>query len=169
MRRVCALLACAVVSACAGSTSNRREELPTGPVAFRIELLDGSVLTLGSLRGNVVLVTIINTSDLRALMDVPKVEKLAKQHESEPFKVVAIVLDDEREAIRVFRDTFEITYPVGTVSDRAALIGAKGPFGKIEGVPTSILLDKDGRIAARMNGAWPPGVLEEAVRRLLAR
>jgi hypothetical protein len=138
-------------------------------VALRLQLLDGRSLTLGSLRENVVLVTIINTSDLRALVDVPRIKKLIKQHQGAPFKVVAIALDDELEAIRVFGETFEIPYALGTVEDRAALVGPNGPFGKIEGVPTSILLDKDGRIAARMNGVWAPGVLEEAVRRLLAR
>jgi hypothetical protein len=170
MRRVRALLACAALSACAGSTPGAKQaELPRGPVSLRIELLDGSTLTLGSLRGNVVLVTIISTADLHALVEVPRIKKLAKEYQGASFKAVAIALDDEPEAIRVFRDTFELTYPVGTVEDRAALIGPRGPFGKIEGVPTSILLDKEGRIAARMSGVWGAGVLEEAVRRLLAR
>jgi hypothetical protein len=170
-RRACAGLL--LLAACSGAgraaPRSERPAIPTAPVSLRVELLDGSTLTLGSLRGQVVLVHLIDPAGAPSLLEVPRLIHLAKQHHDAPFKIVCVAFDDQPAAVRIFGETFEIPYALGMVDDPQSLAGPAGPFGPIGILPTSILLDKDGRIAARMDGRWAPGVLEEAVRRLLAR
>jgi hypothetical protein len=152
-----------------------QRKLPEGPVAFKVALVEGDQqakprpLTAGSLRGQVVLVTVIDTYDARALLEVPRLKALADEHRGEPFSILCVALDPEPLAVRIFGQTFGITYLLGMVDERTAFTGPNGPLGPIDTLPTSALLDQDGVIVARMDGPWPQGTLEQAVRRLLAR
>jgi thiol-disulfide isomerase/thioredoxin len=162
-------IALLALAACASSTPGLEGTvIPSAPVSLRIDRIDGPVLTLGSLRGRVVLVTVFTTWADYALLEVPKMKKLATTYDSKDFVVVAIALDTNPKMVRIFARTFDIPYYVGTIDDPAAFTSESGPFGKITLIPTSLLLDREGRIAARMDGLWPDGILEEAVGRLVA-
>jgi hypothetical protein len=54
------------------------------------------------------------------------------------------------------------------VPDPARFTGPEGPFGPIAVLPTSVLLDREGRILARMDGLWPPGLLRRSVEAAIA-
>jgi hypothetical protein len=162
-------LALATFFGCASSrTASPEPALPAAPLALRIQRIDGPELTLGSLRGRVVLVTVMTTWADLALLEVPRLKKIATSYHPKDLVVVAIALDEHINMVRIFAKTFEIPYYVGTVSDPAQFTGSEGPFGAITIIPTSILVDRDGRMVARMEGLWPNGVLEEGVRRLVA-
>jgi thiol-disulfide isomerase/thioredoxin len=122
---------------------------------MRLEKLDGSYLSLGELRGRVVLVTVISTWSDPALLEVPPLKALHKKYARDDVEIVCVVLEEPKIAA-IFAKTFEIPYIVTTAEDPAELTSKDGPFGAITIVPTSILLDRDGRIAARMEGIWPP-------------
>jgi hypothetical protein len=153
----------AVLSACA--SSSQQVKLPEGHVALHLETLDGETINIGSLRGRAVLVTIMTTWSDFALIEVPRFKALAAKHAGE-LAIVCIALDPDPKMIRIFRDTFEIPYPVTTVSDPRTFTSELGPFGKITIMPTSVLLDRDGDIVTRMDGTWPANVLEEAVQKV---
>jgi thiol-disulfide isomerase/thioredoxin len=153
-----------VLSACA---SQGARPLPEGRVALRLESLEGEPITLGGLRGKVVLVTIVTTWSDFALLEVPRFKKLAEAH-GRDLAIVCIALDEDERMVRIFRDTFQIPYLVTTASDPKALTSAAGPFGEITIIPTSILLDREGKVVARMDGMWPPHVLEDAVQKVAA-
>jgi thiol-disulfide isomerase/thioredoxin len=142
--------------------------LPEGRVALRLEDVDGEEVRLGALRGKVVLVTIVTTWSDYALLEVPRFKALAEKHAGD-LAIVCIALDEDPRMIRIFRDTFEIPYPVTTVSDKERFTSELGPFGPITIIPTSILLDRDGNVAARMDGMWPVKVLEAAVQKVAAQ
>ncbi len=154
----------AVAGACATS---RTPGLPTGPVSLRVNTVDGDTLTLGSLRGKLVIVTIINTWAGTALVEIPHYKELLHRH-ADDLAIVCIAMDEHPEQVEIFASTFELPYPAGTVDDRAWFISRDGPFGPIGTVPTSVVLDRTGVIAVRMDGTWVPDVLESAIERLLA-
>lgn len=155
-----------LLAGCAGSTG--MEGVPTRALAFRAHDLEGRVVTFGSLRGQVVLVTFLYTWADPALYEVPRYLQLAETHRGEPFTIVSIVLDETSETARIFKESFEIPYHLWQVEDPKRFIEESGPFGPIELVPTSFLIDREGRIVARMIGTWPPQILERAVQELLA-
>jgi hypothetical protein len=141
------------------------QKLPEGRVALRLETLEGEPLTLGALRGTPVLVTIVTTWSDFALLEVPRYKKLSETYGSQ-LAIICVALDDDERMVRIFRDTFQIPYPVTTVDDRQKFTSEDGPFGPISIIPTSILLDREGNVAARMDGMWPLQVLEEAVQKV---
>jgi thiol-disulfide isomerase/thioredoxin len=152
----------------AGCASQSTAALPEGRVALRLEDVDGEPVTLGAMRGKVVLVTIVTTWSDYALLEVPRFKALAEKH-AEDLAIVCIALDEDLRMIQIFRDTFEIPYPVTTVRDKQQFTSELGPFGRITIIPTSILLDRDGNVAARMDGMWPVKVLEAAVQKVAGK
>jgi hypothetical protein len=77
------------------------------------------------------------------------------------------VLEQKPEIARIFAKAFAVPYYVGLVDDPAWLTGPDGPLSPITIIPTSVLIHRDGRIAARMDGIWPKDILEAAVGRLV--
>lgn len=164
--RAHALVLVLALAGCASSTG--MEGVPTRAIAFRARDLDGRVVTFGALRGRVVLVTLFYTWAEPALYEVPRLVRLAEVHRDAPLSIVGIVLDETSETARIFRDSFEIPYHLWQVEDPKRFIEAEGPFGPVELAPTSFLVDREGKIVARMIGTWPPEILERAVQELLA-
>lgn len=140
--------------------------MPEGRVALRLTDVAGETFSLGALRGKPVLVTVITTWSDPALMEVPRLKALAKRHPE--VEVVAVALDEDPRMVSIFEETFEIPYRVAFVDDPAAFTSKQGPFGEITVIPTSILLDREGEIVARVDGTWPPSVLEAAVQKVAA-
>ena len=125
-------------------------------------------MTLGSLRGRVVLLTIMSTSAEIAMLEVPRLKQIAAKYPEKELTIICVMLDDQLAAIQVFIESFEIPYKVVVPEDPARLLGAGGPFGEIQVLPTSVLVSRSGELAIRSAGLWPKGVLEEAIDRLLA-
>jgi len=103
---------------------------------------------------------------LRALRGA-EAEEARDELQSKDFVIVAIALDDNKKMVKIFGATFEIPYYLGTVEDRAESRPRRA-VRRDRTHTTSILLDRDGTIAARMDGVWPDGILERAVDRLVA-
>lgn len=159
---------CAGCAGAPGIRDPQRMKLPKGRVALRVEKPDGGMVTLGSLRGRIVLITVVTTWAETALLEVPRLKALARSSNPDDLAVVCIVLEENRDMVRIFSETFDLPYIVGTVEDPAEFTGDQGPLGPIGIIPTSVLLDREGRIRARMDGIWPEGLLEDAVGRLVA-
>lgn len=151
---------------CAGSAPDGKPALPKGPVGLRFRDLDGELRTLGSLRGHVVIVHVFTTWSGPALLDVPRLVQLAES-EPERVRIVGLVMDREPETASIFAETFDVPYIVGHVLRPEWFLSPDGPFGPITIMPTSIVLDRAGRVVARSDGTWAPGVLESLVGRLL--
>jgi thiol-disulfide isomerase/thioredoxin len=155
-----------LLAACATSQT---PAFPTTRVSLRLDRPDVAPLTLGELRGRVVLLTVINTWADPALLEIPRLKALYAKHGDSDLTIICVVLGEVPQMIRIFRETFEIPYAVAFVSDPALLVGENGPLGKITTVPTTFLIDREGYIAARMEGMWAPELLEEAVEELIAK
>lgn len=158
-------IACALIaSACA---TQRASDLPQARVSLVLQTIDNTALSLSELRGQIVLLTVINTWADPALLEVPRLKAMRKKYARKDLEIITVVLEDDAMA-KIFAKTFEIPYVVTTSSDPAELTSAQGPLGAITIVPTSYLIDREGHIAARMEGMWPLDLLEHALDRLVA-
>jgi hypothetical protein len=114
--------------------------------------IDGRRFSSEGNHGKVVVVAIIATYDLasqvvmRELMD-------AAARERRPVAAAAIVLEPPKNAplAEAFAATLELPFPV-IMADQATL-EARGPFGKVDRVPTTIILNGEGREVWRKEGA----------------
>ncbi|MEM7676203.1 MAG: TlpA disulfide reductase family protein [Myxococcota bacterium] len=156
-------------AACAsGSATTTPAELPTAPAAAQLITLDGRVFSLDALRGEAALITIIQTWSDYALVEIPLLNQVAERY-GDRVTVLCVALDEQPEMVRIFVDTFKPAYEVVRIgeADRRRFTSEQGPFGPITMVPTSVLLDADGQVAARMDGTWRPDVLRDALQALV--
>ncbi|MDQ3001455.1 MAG: TlpA family protein disulfide reductase [Fibrobacterota bacterium] len=93
------------------------------------------------------------------LMEMPALVKLHGKYRDRNFRVVSINVDDpEGQKVKSISREYGINYPV--------LIGNEDvmkQFGGVTALPTSFLIDRDGRIREKLQGLHPEEELERMV------
>jgi thiol-disulfide isomerase/thioredoxin len=126
--------------------------------------LQGEALSLRSLRGQVVLVNFWATWCPPCRVEMPAFERLYRDRADEGFVILGLSVDRAgRGVVRDFLSERDITFPNAMASEEM-----KRAFGGIRGLPTSILIDREGRIRHRVTGIFTEPALRLAVGRLLA-
>jgi len=151
--------------ACASTPTS---DLSDRAVAFRYQRVDGQIDTLGRHRGKIVLVSVFATWAEPALLEVPLFKRLQNRFGPEQFIIIQIAIDQEQEAVEVYAETFEVEHLVGWPLNLARFTGEKGPLGPVNVLPSSILLDTEGKVIRHLEGTWDPKILEETLVSLLA-
>jgi thiol-disulfide isomerase/thioredoxin len=130
---------------------------------FAVTTLGGKPATDSTLRGRVVLVNFWATWCLPCRVEMPLLEAMAKRHGPAGLAVLGLSVDRAGpEVVATFLRERNITYPV-------AIVGrdVETAFGGMQGYPTSVLLDRTGRVRYKVLGPLAMASLEPAVRRLL--
>lgn len=114
---------------------------------FSVKDLSGRTVTLASLKGQVVLLDFWATWCPPCRMSVPELEKLHEEYAGKPLKVVGISMDQETDRVPAFVKKARVTYLVALgVSSTVA------QDYQVEGLPTFVLIDKEGRVVRRWVG-----------------
>ncbi len=145
------------------SGSQDPSKRPKAPL-FEATTLAGADLVLSELRGKVVLINFWATWCGPCRMEIPDLAKLDQSYRNQDLVVVGISLDSRPESyVRVEAEKMGATYPI-------VLAGEDGgrDWGGITAIPTTFLIDRQGRIAHRLLGYTPIERLVELVRPLLA-
>ncbi len=79
--------------------------------------------------------------------EAPILEELSKKYPSVQF--LGLLTRDSDESAQAFLRRFKITYP--TISDDEILLGFRKSL-PVAAIPTTFLIDKSGRVAARISG-----------------
>jgi hypothetical protein len=124
--------------------------------------LDGQRVSSVTNRGKVAIVTIIATYDLASQVVVRELSQV-RARQRRPLSVLAVVLEAPKNAplAEAFAATMEMPFPIA-MADQATL-EARGPFGRIGGVPTTIVLSAKGREVWRHEGAVLAADIERAI------
>jgi peroxiredoxin len=124
--------------------------------------LDGGTWRTMDHRGQVVLVNYWATWCGPCWEETPGLIRLSREMEQKGLAVVGIAIDEGgREKVQKFVDQFRVPYPV-VMPERLSQV----EYG-LEGVPTTILLDKQGRVAKTYVGAVQRRDFETDVEALL--
>lgn len=127
------------------------------PLAMTLPALDGGELALASMRGKLVVLHMFTTWSLAAQAEL---EALAAADAAEDVVVIGVALDAEGHAlVAPWRNGAGVRYLV-TLGDAAVRDGTS-PLGRIGIVPTTIILDRTGRIRVRADRALAPGELDQ--------
>ena len=111
---------------------------------------DGAEMTLADLKGKVVLVNIWATWCAPCVAELPELNHLQAEAGSEKFQVLAISQDREGAAVAgPFLKKLELD-ALGLYTDPAL---AMGRALKLKGLPTTLVLDGEGRELGRLVGA----------------
>lgn len=131
------------------------ESIPVGdraePVTMTGELLDGTAWDIASTRGTVLVLNVWGSWCAPCVAEAPDLQRAWEQLQAKDAPVAFMGIDFREEAARgaAFAKRAGLTYP--SLSDEAGVLILRLQ-GKAPTVPTTLVLDREGRIAARVNG-----------------
>ncbi len=130
---------------------------------FVLTTLEGEPVTAESLRGKVVLLNFWATWCPPCRVEMPGFQDVHDEFSDDGFVVLGVSTDRTgRAAVTEFLRERGITYPVAMAD--GAVVNA---YGGARVLPTSFLIDRQGRIRHEVRGYFAEVALREAVRRLL--
>lgn len=137
------------------------------PIALAGDTLEGTRLDLASLRGRTVVLNVWGSWCGPCRKEAPDLVTLEQQLKSQDVAFVGLNVREEDPAqARAFQRAFAITYP--SLSDEGGnlLLSLRGAVAP-NAIPTTLVLDGEGRIAARISGGTTritlKGVVESVI------
>jgi len=129
---------------------------------FQLLGLDGKPVTLAGSKGKVVLVNFWATWCGPCRAEIPDLVELQKRYKDR-LQILGLVVDDEDlDAIKKFAARFGINYPVAVATN-----DIRTQYGGIPALPTSFVLDSEGRVVQKHEGLRDPVLYETEIRSLL--
>ena len=161
----CALLCAALFGLFVlGSPASASDSLVNGPAPeIARPDLHGNAVSLGALRGKVVLLNFWATWCAPCRLEMPRFVSWQRQFGPGGLQIVGVSIDDSEAPARAFADRLNLNYPV-VMGD--ARLGER--YGGVLGVPVTFLIDRHGIVRARIDGETDLAILERRVRALLA-
>ena len=131
---------------------------------FSVKDLQGREISSADLRGKVVLVDFWATWCQPCKKEMPGYQKLLNLYGSRGFAVIGFKFDNmmDMEDPAQFAKKIGVRYPLAVAPD-----DLKQKFGGIDGLPTTMLYDRQGILRQKVVGFEYTGVIESAVKPLL--
>ncbi len=129
---------------------------------FKLNGLDGKVVTLAGSKGKVILLNFWATWCGPCRAEIPDLVELQNKYKDRLQILGLVVDDDDQDAIKKFVAEFGINYPVAVASN-----DIRFQYGGIAALPTSFVLDAEGRIVQKHEGLRDPVLYETEIRALL--
>lgn len=130
---------------------------------FTLNDLNGKPFSLSQTKGKVVILDFWATWCPPCRMEIPHFESLYNEYKDKGLEVVGVALDKGgASSVKPFVEENGVTYPV--------LIGNQdvaARYGGIRGIPTTFLIDREGRIVEKYVGYTDKEVFESAIKKLL--
>jgi thiol-disulfide isomerase/thioredoxin len=128
---------------------------------FKLTALDGKPITLATFQGKVVLLNFWATWCGPCRAEIPDLVALQERYKGR-LQIIGLNVDDEEADIQQYVQETGINYPVAMTSNDVRI-----QFGGIPALPTSFVLDTEGRVVQKHVGLWNPAVYETEIRALL--
>jgi thiol-disulfide isomerase/thioredoxin len=131
---------------------------------FSVKDLQGRQISSADLRGKVVLIDFWATWCKPCKQEMPGYQKLVELYSPRGFAVVGFKFNDmpDTEDPILFAKKIGVRYPLAVVPD-----GLRQKFGGIEGLPTTMLYDRQGILRYKIVGFEYTDAVESQIKRLL--
>jgi len=125
------------------------KQAPRPAPALKLKDIDGATHDLAKLRGKVVLINFWATWCPPCRREMPSMERLSQALKGEDFVVLAVDVGEDADTIHAFTSQLDTTlrFPILLDSTSRAM-----QAWKVAGLPTTFLVDKQGRIVASAIG-----------------
>jgi peroxiredoxin len=129
---------------------------------FALTSTDGKTIKLSDFRGKVVVVDFWATWCPPCKAEIPDFIKLYSQYKDDGFQMLGISLDQGGLSdVKPFMKDYGINYPI-VMGDNQVVAA----YGGIRGIPTTFVIDKDGKIRASFEGYRSASVFEKLIQQL---
>ncbi|BCW60054.1 TlpA disulfide reductase family protein [Arthrobacter sp. StoSoilB20] len=132
------------------------------PVALKGTLFNGQTVKPEDLQGKVTVLNFWFAACAPCRIEAPQLEALHQDFKDQGVQFFGVNLRDEQATAEAFDKTFNITYPSFNDKDGAVLLSVSGivPPGA---VPTTLVLDKEGKVASRVLGEIEKSTLKALI------
>ena len=125
--------------------------------------VDGKTVQLSEYRGKVVLLDFFATWCGPCKIEIPWFIEMERKNKDKGFAVLGVSMDDEGwEIVKPFLAQMGVNYRVVIGNDSTGQL-----YGGVDALPTTFLIDKQGRIAAVHQGLASKREFEDGVQQLL--
>jgi len=141
--------------------NNSQTEVKEGDLApdFLLQLNDGRHLSLRDLQGQPVLINFWATWCGPCRLEMP--ELVATANNNKELVVLAVNVQEELAQIEPFAEDFAMTMPIVRDTDGAL----RQKYG-VRGMPTSVFIDKEGKVAAVWSGLLTKKLLKQFIKEI---
>jgi len=129
---------------------------------FKLTGLDGKSVTLADSHGKIILLNFWATWCGPCRAEISDLVELQNKYKDRLQILGLVIDDDDQDAIKEFTEKFRINYPVALVTNDIRI-----QYGGIAALPTSFVLDAEGRIVQKHEGLRDPVLYETEIRSLL--
>lgn len=133
--------------------SCKKESKPKGPLSFKLKSIDGEIINLEDYKGNYILIDFWASWCSPCKKAIPYIIEIFNKYAGNKFYVFGIGLEDE-DALFNYSRSQNIPYLI--------LAGNKeiANYYKVQGIPTLVLLDPNGKIIYKHVGFSEDGMAE---------
>ena len=152
---------CSSVSVKAASVKAGKDRKPAPE--FALKDADGKTVHLSDYKGKVVVLDFFATWCGPCKIEIPWFMEMERKNKDKGFAVLGVSMDDEGwEVVKPFLADLGVNYRVVIGNDQTA-----GMYGGVDALPTTFLIDKEGRIAAVHVGLASKKDFEDGIEQLL--
>ncbi len=137
--------------------------LPDHPAPnFALADLDGRIVELNDLRGQVTLINVWATWCPPCRAEMPAIQSVYEQYRDQGFTVLAVNTHEDPDVVTAFMDQHALTFPALLDQD-----GAVSQTYRASVMPSSFFVDRQGVIRAVYKGPMSRGVIAGTVEQLV--
>lgn len=132
------------------------------PVVLKGALYDGTVIDSRDWAGKVIVLNFWYAACAPCRLEAPRLEALSEQFKPQGVLFYGVNVRDEEPAAAAFERTFGVTYPSMQDKDGGILL-AMTQYVPPQAVPSTLVIDKQGRVAARILGLADQSILKSLI------
>ncbi len=132
------------------------------PVELSGTTTGGAELALADMRGEVVVLNLWYAACGPCRVEAPDLAEIARESVEDGVVFVGINTRDDAAGAQAFEETFDIPYPTIIDDQGEAVLALRGELVP-NAVPTTLVVDREGRVAARVSGRADASVLRELI------
>lgn len=128
------------------------------PVALTGTTYDGGTVDVADWRGDVVVVNFWYAACPPCRAEAPDLRAIAEDYADDGVRLLGVNPRDDAGTAQAFERTFDVPYP-SVHDESAAAVAALEGLVPLQAMPSTVVLDAQGRVAARILGQIDPTVL----------
>ncbi|WP_245702913.1 TlpA family protein disulfide reductase [Arthrobacter subterraneus] len=145
-----------------GSVTEYTPESRGEPVALTGTFYDGTVVDSEDFKGQVTVLNVWYAACAPCRVEAPDLQALYEKHQPSGVQFIGVNIRDEQPTADAFERTFGTTYPSIDDTDGAVLL-AMSDYVPAQAVPTTLVLDRQGRVAGRIIGLAEKSTLDALI------